>query len=185
MLRPLIVSALSLAIMVPPSAAAQSGYAARFQDTTALDRAVLAFAGRPIGVEGGARTNVDDRLKLAACPTLALSWRTEAHDAVMVTCTGPEWRIYVPMIMPAALAAPTPPLIAAAPPAPKPVIVIKRGDPVTIEASAPGFSVTRDGVAMTDAPVGGRFLVDVNGAKKPVQAVAVSSGIATLPGWGE
>lgn len=175
------IPALVAAGAVP--AVAQVG--APFQDTTALDRAVVAFAGRPIGAEGGARTVVDTRLKLAACPTLALSWRTDAHDAVTITCTGPEWRIYVPMVMPVPAAAPVTPLVAAAPAAHKPEPVIKRGDPVTIEASAPGFSVTRDGVAMSDAPVGGRFLVDVNGAKKPVQAVAVGAGIATLPGWGE
>ncbi len=182
-MRPLIWSALGVAAVCAAPAAAQ--VSPKFQDTAALDRAVAAFAGRPIGAEGGARSVVDTRLKLAACPTLALSWRTEAHDAVTITCTGPEWRIYVPMVMPAPVAAPTTPLIAAAPPARKPEPVIKRGDPVTIEASAPGFSVTRDGVAMSDAPVGGRFLVDVNGAKKPVQAVAVSAGVATLPGWGE
>jgi flagella basal body P-ring formation protein FlgA len=82
--------------------------------------------------------------------------------------------------------APTPAAVAvAAPaaPAPKPEIIIKRGDPVTIQASAPGFTISREGVAMSEAPAGGRLLVDVNGTKKPVQAVAVSAGVATLPGW--
>lgn len=172
--------ALILVGLIAAPAMAQSA----FQDTVALDRAVAAFAGRPIGTEGGARTSVDTRLRLASCPTIALSWRSDAHDAVVVTCTGPEWRIYVPMLMPPPSAAPAPATVAA-PSVAKPEIVIKRGDPVTIQADAPGFSVTRDGVAMSDAPVGGRFLVDVNGARKPIQAVAVGAGVATLPGWGE
>ena len=63
--------------------------------------------------------------------------------------------------------------------------VIKRGDPVTIEAGQDGFSITREGVAMGDAPAGGRVLVRVADAKAPVQAVAVEGGRATLPGWPE
>ena len=55
-----------------------------FQDTAALDRAVSSFTGRPVGNEGGARTPIDPRLKLASCPTVALSWRTPAQDAVVV-----------------------------------------------------------------------------------------------------
>ncbi|MGY2734756.1 flagella basal body P-ring formation protein FlgA [Sphingomonas sp. UYP23] len=158
-----------------------------FQDTAALDRAVTAFAGHGIGDEGGARTPIDSRLKLAACPMVSMAWRSEAHDAVVVTCTGPEWRMYVPMKLPVAApkgAAPlvlTPSEVAMA----RPVYVIKRGDPVTISAGSQGFSITRDGVAVGDAVAGGRFLVKVDPAKAPIQAVAIDSGRATLPGWSE
>ncbi|WP_415410988.1 flagella basal body P-ring formation protein FlgA, partial [Staphylococcus agnetis] len=63
--------------------------------------------------------------------------------------------------------------------------VIKRGDPVTIEAGSDGFAITRDGVAMGDAPAGGRLLIRVDDGGKPVQGVAVAAGRATLPGWPE
>lgn len=158
-----------------------------FQDTTALDRAVSAFAGHGIGDEGGARTPIDSRLKLAACPMVSMAWRSEAHDAVVVTCTGPEWRMYVPMKLPAVApkgAAPlvlTPSDVVAA----RPVYVIKRGDPVTISAGSQGFSITRDGIAAGDAVAGGRFLVKIDAAKAPIQAIAIDSGRATLPGWTE
>ena len=56
---------------------------------------------------------------------------------------------------------------------------------MTIEAGRDGFSITREGVAMGDAPIGGRVLVRVADAKVPVQAVAVESGRVTLPGWPE
>ena len=74
-------------------AAAATG--AGFQDTAALDRAVAAFTARPIGSEGGARAPVDARLRLAACPMVAMSWRTEVHDAVVIACAGPAWRLFV------------------------------------------------------------------------------------------
>ena len=154
--------------------------AASFQDTASIDRAVAAFTTRPLGAEGGARSLIDPRLRLATCPMVSLSWRTEAHDAVVVSCTGPDWRIYVPVISTARPA----PGAAAVAAAPKPgAPVIRRGDPVTIEAGSDGFSITRDGIALGDAAPGARFLVRVDGDTKPVQAQAIDTGRATLPGW--
>lgn len=156
------------------------------QDTAALDRAVAAFAGHGIGEEGGARTAVDHRLRLAQCPTVAMSWRTEAHDAVVVACSGPDWRIFVPVRRPAgagAIASIVGPQATTVPVKAAPVI--RRGDPVVIEAGSAGFSIAREGVAMGDAAPGARLLVRVADAKAPVQAVAVADGRATLPGWGE
>ena len=153
------------------------------QDTAALDRAVAAFTGQAMGAQGGARAPVDPRLRLATCPMVALSWRTEAHDAVVAACAGPDWKIYVPVIMPprtSVIAQGT--AAAAAPVAPEKII--RRGDPVMIEAASDSFSITRDGIAMGDAVAGGRFMVKVSDTKTAVQAVAVESGRATLPGWG-
>jgi len=158
--------------------------AAAFQDIAALDRGVTAFTGRPIGQEGGARAAVDPRLRLAPCPMVSMAWRTEAHDAVVVTCTGPDWRVFVPVVMPARTT-----IIPASAPAPTAARtaekVIKRGDPLTIEAGSDGFSITREGIAMGDAAAGERLMVKVDHARAPVQAVAVEPGRATLPGWSE
>ena len=159
---------------------------AAFQNTASLDRAVAAFTARPIGSEGGARAQVDPRLRLAQCPTIALSWRSEAHDAVVISCAGPDWRIFVPVLAPPRAAA-TPALVSAGAATMPKVMppVIRRGDPVTIEAGSDGFSITREGVAVGDAAPGGRFMVRVDGTPRPVQAVAVDTGRATLPGWSE
>ncbi|MCT8001134.1 flagella basal body P-ring formation protein FlgA [Sphingomonas sanguinis] len=156
--------------------------AAGFQDVAALDAAVTAFTGRPVGVEGGPRSPIDSRLKLAQCPTVSLSWRTEAHDAVVVACSTPQWRIFVPVLAPPRAVA----AIAAAPAvAVRQEPVIRRGDPVTVEAGSDGFSITRDGIAMADAVPGAHFPVRIDASRQPIQAVALSSGRATLPGWTE
>lgn len=155
--------------------------AASFQSTAALDRAVAGFTAHAIGEEGGARTAIDARLRLALCPTVAISWRTPAQDAVVVTCSGPDWRIFVPVRRSAPIAASAP--AAGRVPVARAEPVIRRGDPVLIEAGSPGFSISREGVAMGDAPPGGRLLIRVADAKSPVQAVAVEGGRATLPGW--
>lgn len=173
-------------LLAPLLVAAPMGGAVAFQDIGGLDRAVAAFTSRPVGAEGGARTPIDPRLRLAQCSTVALAWRTEAHDAVVVSCSGPDWRIFVPVIRPAGAPPPAasarPAVVAAAV---KAEPVIRRGDPVVIEAGSNGFSISREGVAMGDAPPGGRFMVKVEDAKGPVQAIAIEAGHATLPGWGE
>ncbi len=178
---PLLLPFLLFAAATPLSATAPRV----FQDTAALDRAVAAFAGKAVGEEGGARTPVDPRLKLAACPMVSMAWRSDAHDAVVVTCTGPEWRMFVPIkLSTPAPKGPAPLVITPNDAVPlKPVYVIKRGDPVTISAGSPGFTIMRDGVATGDAVAGARFLVKVDEAKAPIQAVAIATGRATLPGW--
>jgi flagella basal body P-ring formation protein FlgA len=155
------------------------------QDVAALDRAVAAFTAQPIGGQGGARAPIDPRLRLAQCPTVSLSWRTEAHDAVVVACAGPAWRLFVPVLAPPRAATAVASAAAPARPAPARAAepVIRRGDPVMIEAGSDGFSITRDGVAMGDAAPGARLMIRVADAKQPVQAVALEAGRATLPGW--
>jgi len=167
-------SALFALMLAAPVAASASG----FQETVLIDRAVAQFTARPIGAEGGARAAVDQRLKLAPCPMLALAWYGPAHDSVLVTCPGPDWRLFVPVVQPAKAAD-----AASGTAQARPAIVIKRGDPVTIEAGAAGFSVTREGTALADAPAGGRLLVQVDGVRQPVQAVAIETGRVTLPGY--
>jgi len=157
---------------------------AAFQDIPALDRAVAAFTGRAVGAEGGPRAPIDPRLRLARCATVALAWRTDTHDAVVASCTGPDWRIFVPVVRAVPVAAPRA-LPAAAPLPVRAPPVIRRGDPVVIEAGSPGFAITREGVAMGDAAAGARLMVRVDAAKPPVQALALAEGRATLPGWGE
>lgn len=174
---------LGCALIGATPAAAQN-----FQSTEMLDTIVAQFTGKSIGDQGGARTAIDKRLKLAACAAPQLEWRNDAKDAVVVRCMQPNWRIFVPVDaapQPKAAIAATAAAPAAARPAPaaKAEIVIRRGDAVTVEVGAAGFSITREGVAMSDAPAGGRLTVKVDEKKPPIQAIAIEPGRAKLPGW--
>jgi flagella basal body P-ring formation protein FlgA len=171
---------LSLALAAASPAAAQD-----FQSTPVLDTIVAQFTGKSLGEQGGARAPVDKRLKLQACPAPQLEWRGEAKDAVVVRCMAPAWRIYVPVnAVPQPKAAPA--ATAQAPAAPARLApVIRRGDPITVEAGSPGFSISRDGIAMGDAAAGARLMVKVDEKKPPIQAVALEPGRARLPGWTE
>jgi len=172
---------LSLALAAASPAAAQN-----FQSTPVLDTIVAQFTGKALGEQGGARAPVDKRLKLQACAAPQLEWRSEAKDAVVIRCMSPAWKLYVPVnaVPQQPKAAPVAAAQAPAVPA-KLAPVIRRGDPITVEAGSPGFSITRDGIAMGDAAPGARLMVKVDEKKPPIQAVALEPGRARLPGWTE
>lgn len=144
-------------------------------DLALLDRAAEIFAGARLGEPGGPLAPIDRRLRLADCgESPEFSWRGESRDAIVIRCPDPKgWRIFVNV-----RAAPIAATVAI-----KAEPVIRRGDPVTLEASRDGFAVSADGVAMGDAAPGVRLQVKMDGAKAPVQAIAVEAGKATLPGW--
>ena len=169
--------------LIPASmfALAAPAFAAGFVDHAALDRAAEAFAGAPIGAEGGPAAPVDRRLRLAHCPSdPALSWRSDRHDAIVVQCAETGWRIFVPVRAAAAASAAAPAVrtIAA-----RPEPVIRRGDLVTLVAESPSFTVSSTGVAAGNAAPGELITVRIEGVRTPVQAIATEPGRATLPGW--
>lgn len=145
-------------------------------DLALLDRAAEIFAGARLGAPGGPIAPVDRRLRLAECGSSPeFTWRTESHDSIVIRCPDARgWRIFVNV---RAASASAQAVAARAEP------VIRRGDPVTLSAGQNGFSVTADAIAMSDAAPGGRVQVKVEGAKSPVQAIALKAGKATLPGW--
>ncbi|RYY27301.1 MAG: hypothetical protein EOP62_06895 [Sphingomonadales bacterium] len=170
---------LLLALMLAAPASASE-----FQSTRMIDTIVSQFTGKNIGDVGGARAPVDARLKLASCAAPQLEWRSPAQDAVVVRCMAPGWRIFVPVN-----AAPQPKAVTEAPvaraaPAVKAEAVIKRGDAVSVEVNAAGFSITREGIAMSDAPAGGRLQIKIDEKKPPIQAIAIEPGRAKLSAIG-
>src|SRR3546814_5605084 len=74
--------------------------------------------------------------------------------------------------------------VAVAPPV-KQQPVIKRGDPIVVAAGSPGFSISREAIAMGNAAPGERFLAKGDGDTTQFQAIAVAPGRATLPGWAD
>lgn len=100
-----------------------------FQDLAALEATAGAVAGTPV--------TIDRRLRLAQCAEPPAIART--GGGLSVGCAAPPWRIFV----------------ASQRLAP----IIHRGDPVTVAAKGPGFDVTLDGTAETDATPGTRLRV--------------------------
>lgn len=110
-------------------------------DLEALRADITAFArGVPL---------LDPRLALAACPAPQLAWADAGHSAVSATCAAPTWRIYV--AVQGASAAATANV--------RSVVLVRRGDAVTINAGGAGFVVAVAGIAQADGVAGAHIRV--------------------------
>ena len=132
-----------------------SVHAGTFQNLDVVDARATEAAGT------GTRP-VDRRLKLAACPDVLIA-DAPAMGAVTVRCAPLGWRVRVLVEGNAATVANTP-------------VVIKRGDPVSVNFVAPGFSVTTSGIAESEARVGERVRVRVEQKANPVMGEAMDAG---------
>ncbi len=162
---PMLPMMLALALAATP-AHADPG---QFASLSAIDSAVSAFTGQPIGVSGGAALPVDRRLRLAACSgPLALAWYGSAHASVSVACPDPgSWRIFVPVT-----AATRQETAAAA---------VERGESITLAVVGDGFTVSQPGEALESGPVGAWIRVRTGPKASPVRARIVHPGLAEMP----
>ena len=151
---------LALAAMAWPAVA----HAEAFQDLDAVDAKAQAI----VAESGLAVRPADRRLKLAACPQ-ALQAEMQPQGSVAVRCSILGWRIQLPV---------------------EGVVrgdnftrvIIRRGDPVSVEFYAPGFVVTANGIAETEARIGERVRVRVDQKANPVMGEAVDAGTVRVGG---
>lgn len=138
-------------------------------DPAALDRAIAAFAGQPIGAPGGAARPVDRRLRLSACSVPpALGWRGEDRASILVECPDPGgWHIYVAMLAATRQAAAG--------------SLIERGQQVTIALSGDGFSVSQPAEALEAGAAGAWIKVRTAAKAEPVQAQVIRPGLVSVP----
>ncbi|WP_408589063.1 flagella basal body P-ring formation protein FlgA [Novosphingobium sp.] len=162
-----VLAALAAVALAHPATA--GALAPRFADPVAIDNTVAAFTGQAIGVPGGAALPVDRRLRLAPCAApLALSWRANAHDTVVVQCPDVGgWRLYVAV----AGAAHGDPAAAA----------VMKGEAVTVAATGDGFSVSQSGEALEGGAVGSWIRVRTTAKGDPVRARIVRPGLVEFP----
>lgn len=159
---------MSIALAILAAGAVAGGFA----DLDSIDREVAGFTGAEIGQSGGALSPVDRRLRLRPCGSpLALSWRTQMHESVVVQCGDPgSWRLFVPVKRVAAEMGGAP--------------VINRGDAISIAVTGDGFTVAQPGEAMEGGAVGAWIRVRPINAKpnaEPMRAQVVRPGLTQLP----
>ncbi|PLK27655.1 flagella basal body P-ring formation protein FlgA [Novosphingobium sp. TH158] len=138
-------------------------------DLAAIDRAVEAFTGAPIGAPGGAAQPVDRRLHLGRCAAPpALSWYGSRRDTVLVRCPDPgSWRVFVPLSVGSAPERSTP--------------AVLRGEGVTIAVAGEGFTVAQAGEALEPGPIGAWIRVrSAQAGAQPIRARVVRPGLVTV-----
>jgi flagellar basal body P-ring formation protein FlgA len=135
-----------------------TAFGQQFQDNLMIDRAVAtALVGTGLNA-----LPVDNRLKLARCPE-PLTVNAPALGSIAVHCHRLGWRVRVLIDGAAATVTMAP-------------VVIKRGDPVSVNFVAPGFSVTTSGIAESDARIGERVRVRVEQKANPVMGEVTDAG---------
>jgi hypothetical protein len=120
-----------------------------------LQMQVEAFAGQPV--------LVDPRLLLPACERLDFAWASGGRS-VMVHCTAPEWRVFIPVGEGSAAAAT--PIAVPANPVARTAPAIRRGDRISLEVGGAGFVIAMDAVAEADSREGRVALRPVAGGKR-------------------
>lgn len=147
-----------------------------FEDLDALQGRVVAALGAEVGEPGGPTRPLDRRLKLAACPEVAVV-EAPALGAVAVRCESIGWRIRVPLVKTAAVAT------AAAPAAPQ-APAVRKGDQVELRAGGSAFQVSVVAIAQEDGAPGARIRVKGSEPKSPVVIAEVDGpGRVFLPGF--
>jgi flagella basal body P-ring formation protein FlgA len=125
-----------------------------------------------IAIYSGGVPLLDPRLALAACAAPQLAWVDASHSAVSATCAVPAWRVFVAVQG------------ATMPPAPRsaatvnarPLLLVRRGDAVTVNAGGQGFSVAVAGVAENDGAAGARIRVRNRSSGGSVLALVGADG---------
>ncbi len=145
-----------LALLVPVHANAGD-----FQSLDAIDAHAAEASGTVV-------RPVDRRLKLAPCPD-ALQTDAPGQGAVIVRCMPLGWRVRVLIVTNSMTASNAP-------------VAIKRGDPVSVNFVAPGFSVTTSGIAETEARIGEPVRVRVEQKANPIMGEAVDAGTVRVGG---
>ena len=167
--------ALPLAVFALPLPALAQG----FENLEMLDNRVAAALGANIGEPGGARTPIDRRLRLQACPQ-PVEIGEPVAGALAVRCAPLGWRIRVSIVgAPQASQAAATPARAQARAEP----VVRRGDQIELVAMASGFTVSTLAVAEQDGAPGDRIRVRTERRTAPVIGQVLEDGRVALPGF--
>jgi flagellar basal body P-ring formation protein FlgA len=126
------------AILLSAAALASPALANNFEDLAALDARVAQL---------GKADAIDPRIKLPRCPEPALL-DTASPGMIAIRCVPLGWRLRVPVRMEPSSAA-----FASQEP------TIRRGETVNVRIVGDSYSVSYDGVAMDDGPMGGSIRV--------------------------
>ena len=155
-----------------------------FENLDRIDSLVAMTVGANLGEPGGPRAPVDRRLRLAACPQMP-TVTGPTFGAAVVACDAVGWRIRVPLVPGGAAAASGPvPRYGAAPAAARAAVrdvVVKRGDPVQLEAGDSLFTVSRMMIADEDGAVGDTIRLREDRKAPPVMGQVVAIGKVRIP----
>jgi flagella basal body P-ring formation protein FlgA len=143
------------AILLSATVLASPALADNFEDLAALDARVAQL---------GKADAIDPRIKLPRCPEAA-TLDTSSPAMVAIRCAPLGWRLRVPLRMESSGAAREADESA-----------IRRGETVNVRIIGDSYSVSYDGVAMDDGPVGGSIRVKFSTRGGFLRAIVTGPG---------
>jgi flagella basal body P-ring formation protein FlgA len=173
-----------LLLAITMATAGPAGAQQKFENLDRLDSLVAVTVGANIGQPGGPAAAVDRRLRLAPCPQTP-SVEGPVFGAAMVKCDSIGWRIRVPLVPGGANVAATSSVRAATRTPVSRDIIVKKGDPVELQAGGSAFTVSRVMIADEDGAAGQMIRVREDKKAPVVIAQVWQMGIVRAPGFKE
>lgn len=132
-----------------------TGAASPVEDVARLESRAAEKLGVAVAEPGGMARPLDRRIRLASCPVAADIAVSERQ--VRFACPAKGWQFTVPRIAEAGSA--------------EQAVMVRRGQPVTVRMTGPGFTVLRSGIVQQDAALGASVAVRLDSKSPPVGAV--------------
>lgn len=147
-------------------ALAQSHY----YDTAELDLAVAGYLGQPAGSTGGAKSQIDPRLRLSRCTApLEFGWFGTQGRTLTLSCPDRGgWRIFVAVSGPDRSSSQS-------------QQVVKRGEMITLLIRGRGFSLQGRALAREPGAAGDWIRVELPDSSTSLRARIERPGLASLP----
>lgn len=176
---PLLLAVAALAAPGVAGAAEQ-----KFENLDRLDGLIATTLGANIGEPGGARAQVDRRLRLLPCAGFP-QIDGPVFGAAIVSCADKGWRIRVPLMPGGNSGVGAGGSVAASHAAPRAAreIIVRRGDPVQLIAGGASFTASRAMIADEDGAAGDMIRVREDRKSDPILAKVEKMGIVRAPGF--
>lgn len=158
-------------LVIPMLSVLSMGAVSPFEDTAYLDRQVASHLNADIGTAGGARAQIDAKLRLKRCPN-PVRFSDTNNNAVQVSCPDLGWRIFVPIRRTQARANNQSTRAEE--------FVILRNQPLTLVVRRPNFVISYRVVAQKKGRVGDFIPVRSSRKSKILMARVSGSGEAEL-----
>ncbi|QTD56489.1 flagella basal body P-ring formation protein FlgA [Parasphingorhabdus cellanae] len=145
-------------------------HAKAMESLPALERQLALFLGKQQGEVGGARSNIDRRLRLNRC-TRPIDFQMRGKGLVVISCGPSNWRVPVALEQ-----SPN-----NGDPSSRNPLMVKRGQPVLLVIEKDGFMISRQMQADRNGGIGDIIPVRASRKSSPILAEITGQGRVSLP----
>ncbi len=139
---------------------------------TALEQQLALFLGKQEGEVGGARSNIDPRLRLTKC-TQPPMFEMRSKNLVIIKCEPLNWRIPIALVQP----------VVSSQASSRRQMIVRRGQPVLLIIEKNGFMISRQMHADRNGEIGDIIPVRAARRSSPILVEITGQGRVSLPSY--